>query len=118
MRNLKRNETLFYYALYNGKAPITDEYGNRTGEYQPTYSDFVKMKGNISSAKGNSQAEQFGNDIEYDKVIVIDDVNCPIDENSVLCIDIAPNESGIYDYVVTRVSKTLNVVAYAVSKVK
>ena len=51
------------------------------------------MLANISQATGQSNTEQFGNLENYDKVIVTDDLNCPIDENSVLFIDKEPEYS-------------------------
>lgn len=124
MRTLDRNRTEFYYATYLGKTEIYDAQGRHTAEYVTTYSPWVSCKANVSPAKGTSEAELFGNDVNYDRVIVTDDVNCPIDENTVLAIDIAPNtrekqtDMPIFDYVVTRKAKSLNFISYAVAKVK
>lgn len=137
MRCLKRNKRPFYYCLYKEEIPILDEYGNLSGERIVTYDDEVLMEANISQATGQSNTEQFGNLENYDKVIVTDDMNCPIDENSVLFIDKEPewkdaeyNEATaitvtgatvkvpVYDYTVRRVAKSLNAISIAVSKVK
>jgi len=137
MRCLKRNKRPFYYCLYKEEIPILDEYGNLSGERIVTYDDEVLMEANISQATGQSNTEQFGNLENYDKVIVTDDLNCPIDENSVLFIDKEPewkdaeyNEATaitvtgatvsvpVYDYTVRRVAKSLNAISIAVSKVK
>ena len=121
MRNLERNKRRFYYALYKGCVCLKDEYGNLTGEVKTEYSDPVSAEGNISAAAGAAQTEQFGTLLSYDKVIIIDDMECPIDENSILFIDSAPaydsdNNPG-YDYVVIRVSKSFNCISYAISRV-
>ena len=85
------------------------------------YDPAVKLRANVSSATGTAQIEQFGNFAGYDKVIVTDDLTCPIDENSVLFVDKLPeySEDGtpLYDYVVKRVAKSLNAIAYAIQKV-
>lgn len=121
MKTLKRNKQAFWYALYDGKQAVTDTDGNETGEYKIVYKTAVKAEGNISAATGSSQVEQFGNFAGYDRVIVTDDVNSPIDENTVLFVDITPtydaDNQPLYDYVVKRVAKSLNSVSYAVSKV-
>ena len=100
---------------------MTDEYGNVTGEKMVTYQAATPMDANISQATGQSNIEQFGNLENYDKVIVTADMDCPIDENSVLFIDKAPEFtiSGvpIYDYTVRRVAKSLNSISIAVRKV-
>lgn len=122
MRLLARNKVKFYYCLYQGNQLILNEDGSSCGEYKLVYSDPQRALGNISSAQGQAQVEQFGSNLNYDKVIVYEDPNCPIDENTVLFIDKEPefDEDGnpMFDYVVTRVAKSLNSVSYAVSKVK
>lgn len=116
MRCLERNKQTFYYCLF-GVSEQKDIYGNTV----KSFGEAVEMKANISPATGAVQVEQFGTAVEYDKVIVTDDVNCPIDENTVLFIDKEPEftQSGrpIHDYVVKRVARSLNSVSYAVSKV-
>lgn len=121
MKTLKRNQTPFWYLLYDRKEPIKDEYGNESGETKVVYQAAVAAQANISAATGSAQVEQFGNYAGYDKVIVTDDLSCPIDENTVLFIDKEPeyDEDGtpLYDYIVKRVARSLNSVSYAVSKV-
>lgn len=122
MRTLERNKTSFYYALYLGKEENIDADGNATGTYTILYSNPVECKGNISASSGSVQVEQFGNDLQYDKVIVLDDVNVPIDENSVLWVDkeVEHDKYGnpVFDYVVKKVARSLNSVSFAISKVK
>ena len=121
MRTLKRNQTAFWYLLYDRKEPILDEDGNETGESKVFYKPAVEQFMNVSAATGTAQVEQFGNLAGYDKVIVTDDLSCPIDENTVLFIDKLPeygkDGTPLYDYIVKRVAKSLNSISYAVSKV-
>ena len=143
MRGLKRNKRPFYYCTIqrdeHGEAitrEIVDEYGNLTGQYIVMYNDPVLAEYNISPATGQSNTEQFGNLENYDKVIVIDDLNCPIDESSVLFIDKEPEYTDalthsttaittqdetvsipVFDYTVRRVAKSLNSISIAVKKV-
>lgn len=121
MRCLRRNKQLFYYSQYQGTEEMQDEHGIKTGEYKKVYVNPTPIEAHISPATGQSQTEQFGNLIQYDKVIVIDDVNCPIDENTVLYIDSPPecDDCGYPtpDYLVTKIARSLNSVAIAISKV-
>ena len=121
MRILARNKRPLWYLLYEEKEPVKDEDGNETGEFQITYKTAVRLDANISAATGSAQVEQFGNFAGYDKVVVTDDMSCPIDENTVLFIDKEPEYDAdgapLYDYVVKRVAKSLNSISYAVSKV-
>lgn len=123
MRTLKRNRRKLWYCTYTGdNEELYDEWGNATGEYNPIYNTEVAMYANISPASGYAQTEQFGNLESYDKVIVTDWMDCPIDENSVLFIDKEPEhdmstDTPLYDYTVRRVAKSLNSVSIAVQKV-
>lgn len=123
MKTLNRNKQAFYYATYNGQTERMD--GDlHTFENVPSYSEWVEYRANISPARGESSADVFGADVNYDRVIVTDDLSCPIDEYTVLAIDIAPNTREtasvlpIYDYIVTKKAKSLNFIQYAVAKVK
>jgi len=114
------NKRPLWYALYDGTEMVTDSNGYMTGEKRVCYKAPVKMDANISAAKGYSEAEVFGTDLQYDRVIVTCDMDCPIDETTVLCIDKEPTYSDgnlLFDYVVKRVAKSLNVISIAVSKV-
>ena len=127
MRDLQRNKSKFYYALYSGVTELTETINNEsyyTGEYQVTFGKPVECHGNISPASGTVQPEMFGLNIEYDKVIVMADPDTPIQETSVLWIDTMPtlDASGAtttpYDYTVSRIARSLNGVAIAVKKVE
>lgn len=121
MKVMWRNKTAFWYCLYDGTERITDEDGNESGETRVLYQEPVKMLANVSPATGYAQTEMFGNLEGYDKVIVTDDLDCPIDENTVLFIDKEPehNKDGelMPDYIVRRVARSLNSVSIAVRKV-
>lgn len=122
MKIMERNKRPLWYLLYDRKAPVVDAEGNETGEEIIVYKPAVALRANVSPASGSSQVEQFGNLAGYDKVIVTDDMSCPIDENTVLFVDKAPeyreaDGKPLYDYIVKRVAKSLNTIAYAVTKV-
>lgn len=120
MRILERYKSTFWYLPYDRTEPVTDEYGNEVGS-KVVYGEAVKMRANVSPAVGAAQVEQFGSLPDYDKVILTDETNCPIDENSVLFIDKEPEYSAdgtpLYDYRVRRVAKSKGIISYAVSKV-
>lgn len=122
MKTMERNKQTFWYLLYDTGAAIADDDGYETGEESTAYKDAVAFRANISAATGAAQTEQFGNLAEYDKVIVTDDMTCPIDENTVLFIDKEPEYSDpghrpLYDYIVKRVAKSINSISYAIRKV-
>ena len=123
----------FWYCLYDGSEDQYDEYGNLISEQDIRYKAAVQTEANVSAATGQAQTEMFGNLDSYDRVIVTDDLNCPIDEQTVLFLDKEPEypelpseepeepeydtAHPIYDYIVKRVAKSLNSVSIAVRKV-
>ena len=119
MRMLKRNKTTFWYALYVGTEQSEDEYGNVISEQNAKFTKPVAMQGHVSIAYGLPQQEQFGTNTDYDKLILIDDMSCPIDEYSVLCVDREPSyDDGNlqFDYVVKRVARSFNSITLAIRK--
>ncbi len=132
MRVLERNKQTFYYSLYEGKVPILDHNGYETGEYKIKYSQPIKTSGVISPSKGKSQVDLFGRDVEYDRVIMLDDITCPIDESSIIFINYELSKSvdspepilfdsdnnPLNDYVVKAIGKSLNSISIAISRVK
>ena len=123
MRCMVRNKQKFYYASYIDTNELTDEYGNKTGEYEVIYGNPIETKGNISGEQGEILIRQFGESERYDKVIVLDNVDTEINEYSILWVDTLPllNDDGTtstpHDYIVKKVAKTINSVAIAISKV-
>lgn len=120
MKTMNNNRRKFHYCLYIGLVNVLDEDGYETGEKQAVYTEPISQYANISAAKGDTYTEQFGNFAEYDKTIVIHNPNFPMDENSVLFVDKEPEfQDGIplYDYIVKKVARSLNSVAYAIARV-
>ena len=123
MRSMVRNNRSFYYARYDSKNEIIDEYGNATGQYEITYGKPIMVRGNVSYARGKIQNQQFGDSENYDKVIVLDNKDIQIDEYSILWVDTLPvlNDEGVtetpHDYIVKQVARSLNSVSIAISKV-
>ena len=116
MRMMERNKQKVYYSLFVSNTPVLDEDGNRTGETTSGYRDPVLMKVNISPATGYAQSATFGVLEPYQRVLVTDDMTCPLDENSVLYVD--KDVAGlVYDYRVKQVAKSLNSISYLIEKV-
>ena len=134
MRGANRNKQTFWYALYMGKGPKIDKDGYETG-WELTYGNPVQTSGNISPAKGEVISRQFGDDDLYDRIVGPLPVNTPIDEYTILWIDVTPelnadgslkldeatgNEITPHNYIVKRRAPSLKVsgcVMLAVDKV-
>jgi len=133
MRTANRNKQPFWYALYDETAEGYDEYGNQNSTH-PTYGNPIKAYANISPARGDVAARQFGDDDQYDKEVLLENRDTPINEYAVLWIDTVPqldengalvrNDNGQivtpWDYIVKKVGRGLPIFGstiLAVSKV-
>ena len=121
---MERYKTLIYYRLYEGmekvyegESPNQRFVGNR-----PKYSEPKPLRIHVGWARGTADTEMFGVNVDYDKPMVTNWLECPIDETSVLLIDHEPIYSNgklaiPYDYIVKRVAKSKNYITYAIKKV-
>lgn len=113
MRDCLRNQSVIWYALRTVKQEA-DEWGNTadvTG-----YADPVSLYINVSGDKGETSAQAFGAELQYDREMVTHDMSCPIDEYSRLWLDGRSIEKT-HNYEVAAVSKSLNCIRYAVRRV-
>lgn len=116
MMCLAQNQQKLFYALYQGKTQVLDGDGNKTGQWNISYSNPVQVYMNISPAKGTSDIEQFGINNPYTKTLMTDDINCPISTDSILWIGNDP-DTDPHNYVVVTVAKSINSITYAVKEV-
>ena len=120
MRTAQRNSQKIYYSLYLGKTPIIGEYGNQTGEYDLIYGDIKPFDINVSAARGTSEVEQFGINLNYSRTMVTHDMTCPINVESRLWIEkeaMIDNVETPHNYVVLAVAKSINSITYAIKEV-
>lgn len=119
MKTMKRNQTTIYYANYEGLTDktVTDEWGNvlKSGESVVNYSEPIAIDLVVSASTGMVAEELFGSLQDYDKILFTEK-GCEINENSVLWIDATTD--GPHDYIVKKVARSLNFVAYAISRVE
>lgn len=137
MRSLKKNQQPFNYATYSEEIKVyqRDEHGNIVyvddGEGNlipievgsaPGYNTPVLFYANISAGKGNSETEVFGTGIDFTRTISTTDMTCPIDELSLLWIEMEPQyladgtvDSDSADYkVAAKPAKGLNSIMIAI----
>ena len=120
MRELERNKQLVYYALFTGYTDAVDGNGYKTGEKVKTYADPVAIRINVSPARGNVERDGFGIDTTYSRTMSTADINCPIQEDTLLWIGIAPESNGEavpHNYYVVRKAKSLHDIVYAIREV-
>lgn len=115
MRCLQRNKSWVSYKTFLGKEQLVKD-GLKTGEYRKVYSDLITTQMNISPASGVATLEMFGDVTNYSRVLMTDDMDCQLEENSIVWVN-KPID-GPNDYIVVEVSRSLNSIAYALREVK
>lgn len=118
MRNLRRNTQPVYFKLWEGEREIIDEYGNKTGSYIPVYGLLQEAYLSVSPNKGNAERELFGTLENYDRTMTTADVNCPINENTILWLDGAPiTNDDSHNFIVRRRAPWKNSISFAIQQV-
>lgn len=115
MRTMLRNKRAVWYKLLVDSTEGRDEHGYRSGESTPVYSRAHKLLCNVSPARGVAQIELFGENENYNKVIVVDDMNCPVTESTIFYVDKPPE--GAHDYIVEQIARSANSISIALKKV-
>lgn len=112
MNCLNRNKKKIYYRNFVKADPITDDYGNETGEYENTYGEIQTLYAYVTPNQGYEAERMFGKDVNYDRVIICKATD--INEYSQIWVDASISVDA--DYSVVRVSKSLNSVSIAIRK--
>lgn len=115
MRSLYRNMRRIYFAPLVRTDPIYDEDGNETGELTPVYGDMVALDCNVSAAVGEDAVNAFGSFTNYSRTVSVSDVDCPMDEGSIVWLDVPTSEP--YNYIVMRKADSKNALLYAMQEV-
>ena len=115
MRNLKRNQQTIYYRNYESYDDEFDEYGNLTGSLVKKYGEIKECKISVSGNKGSADNQMFGINLDYDRTMSTSDMNCDIDEFTILWVDTSTDKP--HDYEVVKRSPTLNQIVFAIKKV-
>ena len=118
MRDLRKNQRTLYYALRTGEIENTDASGYLTGESTPTYGKIEMLRGHVSASVGNDTVLEFGSFTNYSRTLTVSDVNCPIDEDSVIWFGITPDNDTPPNYIVTKRADSKNSILYALLEVR
>lgn len=121
MRELSRNKQELYYATYKAKTEVTDDYGNKTGEYTISYNSPVKASWNVAFADSDAEVEMFG--IDSKNILrIVADKDCPVDDASILWFGITPHDpfaenAPDHNYKVVGARPSLNGFMFYASKI-
>lgn len=116
MRLLSRDLRTIYIASYEGLEAEVDASGRYTGRHVPQYSDPAAFSASVSAAKGEASGAVFGQSLDYDRTVLVDDPAFDVEEPDRLWVDNGVDEA--HDYEVAQIARTPNVTAIAVKRVE
>lgn len=120
MRNLERDTQRVYVSRYLGVTPQEID-GKLTGKNLPQRDTPVAFYPSVSMARGEAQGAYFGVNLDYDRVLTIDDPGFEIGEADVLWIDAEvgnPEQPNPHDYIVKKVARKGDYTVIALSHVE
>lgn len=121
--------TIWYSNLIKGESePVLDSNGLMTGDYHLKYTTPVALRASLSesiglnnlSAQGIAELKEYGIATNYTHRMIVEDMDCPIDEESIVWHDRDPGDNPYdvpYNFRVIRASKTLNYKMYYLRQV-
>lgn len=121
MRNLERDTQQVYISRYEGTDAQVDGNGRLTGKNVPQRSTPAAFWPSVSMARGEAQGAYFGLNLDYDRVLTIDDPAFEIGEADILWIDAEvgdPQAPNPHDYVVKKIARKGSYTVVAVSRVE
>jgi hypothetical protein len=120
MRNLERDTQAVYISRFEGIVP--EERGGRlTGKNIPVRTTPEAFYPSVTLARGEAEGAYFGLNLDYDRVLTVDDPAFEVGEADVLWVDAevgdteAPNP---HDYIVRKVARKGSYTVIAVSRVE
>lgn len=123
MRLMQRNKQPIWYANYESKEEIIDEYGNSTGSYEIKYTKPKRAMWNVGVIDSDTEVEMYGLNAQDVIRIVADKKNFPLNETSVIWYGVTPTlkDDGVtytpYNYNKIVIRSTLNTVTVYAQRV-
>lgn len=116
MRCLDRDRRRVLLGRFAGIAPVEDAQGRYTGRNAPAYAEPVELWPTMAPARGEAQGDYFGQRLDYDLTLTVDDPKLAVREADVLWVDADPD--GPHDHVVRRVARTPGFTVIAAKRVE
>ena len=127
MVSMEINKTTIWYSNLTGKEPTRDEHGLING-FRQSYTNPKAVRVALSesiglnnlTAQGVAELRSYGITTNYTHRMITEDMDCPIDEESIVWHDRDPGNNPYdvpYNFRVIRVSKTLNYKMYYLRQV-
>lgn len=130
MVSMEINKSTIWYSnlVHGGNVPVRDSNGLLTGSVKQTYTTPTPVRVALSesiglnnlTAQGVAELRSYGVTTNYTHRMITEDMDCPINEESIIWHDRDPGDNPYdvpYNFRVVRVSKTLNYKMYYLRQV-
>lgn len=94
MRNLDRDRQRCYIARFAGMSRQEDSQGRLTGKNVPSYEPPEEFWPTVSPIKGEALGAYFGQNLDYDLTLTVDDPDFAVDEADILWVYALDGEPG------------------------
>lgn len=111
MRNLDRDRKECYISRLSGSVQEFDEDGLPTGETVQVYGEPVEFLPTVSMTRGDVTSDLFGQALEYDRTITIDDPEFEVSESDIIWVDRTTDDDADYGIKAIRRSDSYTVIA-------
>jgi len=115
MRNLDRDRVRVYHARYLGTVPEERD-GLLTGRNAPSYTEPAEFWPTVTMARGEAVYDLFGQKLDYDRTLTVDDPSYGVSEADLLWIENDPSKE--HDHIVMRVARKGDFTVIAARKVE
>lgn len=110
MRCLDRDRQRVFVGRFLGTKQVVED-GKLTGRNEPAYEPPAEFWPTVSTVRGEAQSDYFGQRVDYDLTLTIDDSAFAVKEADVLWVDADPGDAEAegypapHDYIVRRVAR-------------
>lgn len=122
MRNIERDTQAVHISRYEDMVAQVDEDGRLTGKNVRQMSTPAAFYPSVSIARGEAQGTYFGVNLDYDRVLTIDEPEFEVSEADVLWIDAEPADAQgnqlPHDHVIKKVSRKGDYTVIAAKRVE
>lgn len=94
MRNLDRDRQRCYIARFAGLTREEDEQGRLTGKNTPSFTTPEEFWPTVSPVKGEAYGAYFGQNLDYDLTLTVDDPDFEVGEADILWVYALDGEPG------------------------
>ena len=111
MRCLDRDRRRVLIGRFDGTQPVTDSQGRYTGRNEVVREAPAEFWPTVTPVRGRAEDDYFGQKVEYDLTLTIDDPAFSARESDTLWVDADPGDPegagypAPHDYVVTKVAR-------------